>query len=132
MIKFIPTMVYKVCSTADWQQAKQIGSFDGSPHDRRDGFIHLSTYEQLAGTLAKHYSSADGRALPGMVLVAFDTASLGPSLKWEAARDGALFPHLYAPLQTRLAISEAVLDVDAEGRHVLTGEHGHAGGLGRC
>ena len=62
-------------------------------NDRRDGFIHLSAADQLEGTLAKHFAREDG-----LVLLALDPARLGPHLKWEASRGGALFPHLYAPL----------------------------------
>jgi uncharacterized protein (DUF952 family) len=120
----MPRIVYKVCSSADWCQAKRSGAFDGSPDDRRDGYIHLSTYDQLAGTLAKHFSGPDGRGRPGLLLIAFDADALGPSLKWEAARNGALFPHLYAPLKTKLAIRETALDVDTAGRHVLHGDPG--------
>jgi len=122
----MPGMVYKVCSLADWEEAKSKGIFNGSPDDLRDGFIHLSTPGQLAGTLHKHFSGPDGRALPGLVVVAFEADALAPALKWEPARDGALFPHLYAPLDTRLADSEMPLDVDAHGRHVI------AGGLAGC
>ena len=38
----------------------------------RDGFIHLSTQEQLAGTLAKHFRGQDG-----LVLIQFETHLLG-------------------------------------------------------
>jgi len=31
-------------------------------------------------------------------LAAVDAERLGPQLKWEPSRGGALFPHLYAPL----------------------------------
>jgi uncharacterized protein (DUF952 family) len=32
------------------------------------------------------------------MLVAVDGGALGPALKWERSRGGALFPHLYAAL----------------------------------
>ncbi|MGD9806875.1 MAG: DUF952 domain-containing protein [Hyphomicrobiaceae bacterium] len=117
-------MVYKICSSADWRGAKLNGFFHGSPDDLRDGFIHLSTSAQLSGTLQKHFSDSAGKALPGLVLVGFEADALGPKLKWEPARDGALFPHLYAPIETQLAVSEVALEVDATGRHCLPGELG--------
>jgi len=110
-------MVYKVCSEEAWRVAKLNGFFPGSSDDLRDGFIHLSTAEQLAGTLQRHFSGPDGRGLPGLVLVAFEAGALGASLKWEPSRNGALFPHLHAPLDTRLAVRETGLEVDASGRH---------------
>jgi uncharacterized protein (DUF952 family) len=117
-------MVYKVCSSVDWCEAKCSGTFYGSPDDRRDGFIHLSTADQLAGTLDKHFSGPDGRGRPGLVLIAFEADALGSSLRWETARNGALFPHLYAPLPTKAAVRETALDVDAAGRHILDGDFG--------
>jgi uncharacterized protein (DUF952 family) len=38
------------------------------------------------------------------VLVAVESAALGDALKWEASRGGDLFPHLYGPLPTSLAL----------------------------
>lgn len=120
----MPGLVYKVCASADWSEAKRKGHYDGSPDDRRDGFIHLSTLDQLAGTLAKHFSGLDGKGLPGLVLIVLDADALGPSLKWEPARDGALFPHLYAPLETDRAMREVAIEVGPEGRHRLPEELG--------
>ncbi|MDB5446080.1 MAG: hypothetical protein JWQ97_1397, partial [Phenylobacterium sp.] len=39
---------------------------------------------------------------------------LGAALRWEPSRGGALFPHLYEPLETRhvRAVAEAPLDAD--------------------
>jgi uncharacterized protein (DUF952 family) len=37
------------------------------------------------------------------MLVMVDADRLGSSLKWEPSRGGALFPHLYAPLDTSAA-----------------------------
>ncbi len=114
-------MVYKICESGVWAKAAAAGGFAGSADDRRDGFIHLSTVDQLAGTLARHFSDADGNGHPDLVLVAIDAARLGDALKWEPARDGALFPHLYADLDTGLAARVDPIAVAADGRHVLPG-----------
>ena len=66
-----------------------------------DGFIHFSTAQQVAETAAKHFAEESD-----LVLVAFSPDTLGPALKWEPSRDGALFPHLYR----RLRLSEVVWD----------------------
>jgi uncharacterized protein (DUF952 family) len=71
----------------------QRGAYEGSTDDVRDGFIHLSTAKQLAGTLAKHY-----RGREDLTLIALKTSALGAALRWEPSRGGDLFPHLYAPL----------------------------------
>lgn len=107
-------LVYKVCARADWSAAVASGAYDGSVDDRRDGFIHLSTAEQLAGTLAKHFK---GQA--DLVLATFVADDLGASLRWEAARGGQLFPHVYGPLPTVLARAVVPLPVGADGLHRL-------------
>lgn len=95
-----PTLVYKICRGAEWQAAIAAGRYDGSPDDVRDGFIHLSTAEQLEGTLARHFHGIDD-----LVVIAFDAATLGTALRWEPSRGGALFPHLYGSLAPRDALS---------------------------
>ena len=86
-------MIYKICPAQEWAQAVEQRSYSGSLLDRKDGFIHFSTGPQVAGTLAKYYAEAND-----LVLVAVDAATLGDALRFEASRDGALFPHLYAAL----------------------------------
>ena len=102
--------VYKVLTAADWQVASAQGQYTGSADDTRDGFIHLSLHGQLAGTLAKHY-----RGKSGLVLVAFRALDLGPALKFEVSRGGALFPHLYAPLPTAKALWQRPLQLGPDG-----------------
>lgn len=103
-------LVYKVCPMLDWQQATRAGNYAGSADDARDGFIHLSTREQLAGTIEKHFRGRDG-----LVLVALDAAQLGAALRYEASRGGALFPHLYAHLPVSAALSVTPLPLGADG-----------------
>ncbi|MBV6412741.1 MAG: DUF952 domain-containing protein [Xanthomonadales bacterium] len=88
-----PARVYKLLPLASWQRALREGGWAGSADDLRDGYIHLSAADQVAGTLAKYFAAVDDLAL-----VAFDPASLGAALRWEVSRAGARFPHLYAPL----------------------------------
>jgi uncharacterized protein (DUF952 family) len=91
--------IYKICTADEWAQAQRIGKFTGSEVDRLDGYIHFSTRGQVAETATKYFSH-----LSGLLLVMVNADRLGPSLKWEPSRGGALFPHLYAPLDTAAAI----------------------------
>ena len=106
-------LIYKVCENIHWDSANENGEFDGSPDDHRDGFIHLSTAEQLLGTLRKHFSD-----LPDLVLIAFDTATFGDELKWEASRGGDLFPHVYASLDPQQALWVKPLPLGPQG-HII-------------
>ena len=92
------TVIYKICQQKEWLAAEQHREFRGSKDDALDGFIHLSTAAQLAGTLAKHFAGATN-----LLLVAVDAGALGQSLRWETSRGGDLFPHLYAALPLKAA-----------------------------
>jgi uncharacterized protein (DUF952 family) len=86
-------LVYKICPLALWSEAERDGVFRGTPVDHADGFIHFSTAEQVGETAARHFAGAGD-----LVLVAVEAERLGPALKWEPSRGGALFPHLYRDL----------------------------------
>lgn len=85
---------FKILTQSQWDSFVNDGVFQGSADDIRDGFIHLSTAAQLEGTLAKHFAGASDLRIAEIALDRF-----GEALKWEEARDGALFPHLYRPLE---------------------------------
>jgi uncharacterized protein (DUF952 family) len=94
-------LVFKILRRAEWDAFRAAGETLGAPADLADGYIHLSTAEQVAGTAARHFATESD-----LVLVALDTDRLGPDLRWEPARGGALFPHLYRPLR----LSDVVWD----------------------
>ena len=108
------TPIYKICTAAEWREAEGAGAYGGSAVDRRDGFIHFSTAEQAAETAAKWFAGQSG-----LVLVAVDSGALGDRLKWEPSRGGALFPHLYGPLDVKAVLRVDPLPLDASGRHVF-------------
>ncbi len=108
------TLIFKICDADEWETAKAAGIYHGSAHDQQDGFIHFSTAPQLSGTLAKHYTGRDN-----LLLIAVEADALGEALKWEPARNGDLFPHLYAALPTALALWAKPLALGGDGLHVL-------------
>lgn len=114
MDKVVPAIVYKICSVDEWRKAQQAGAFRGSKVDSLDGYIHLSARDQVVETAAKHFAG-----MTDLVLVAVDGATLGGALKWEAARGGALFPHLYAPLLLHAVVWTKPLPIGPDGRHVF-------------
>lgn len=88
------TPIVKLLRATEWAAFQADGSFAGSADDLRDGYIHLSAPEQVAGTAAKWFA---GEA--GVVAITFDADALAADLRWEPARGGVLFPHLYRPLR---------------------------------
>jgi uncharacterized protein (DUF952 family) len=109
----MPT-IYKILSAAEWHAAESVGTFSGSSADRRDGYIHFSTAEQVIETAQKHFSGQRD-----LVLLSVDTTALGDRLKWEPSRGGALFPHLYSELATTAVRGVHPLPLDAQDRHVF-------------
>lgn len=106
--------IYKILRDAEWKTLCSQGESDGAPIDRQDGYIHFSTAPQTTETLEKHFTGEDG-----LILLALESEALGPALKWEPSRGGALFPHLYAPLRLADVIWSAPIAVASHGRHHL-------------
>lgn len=105
-------IVYKILPRQMWSDAMAAGVFHGSPLDLADGFIHFSTAAQVHETAAKHFAG-----IPDLVLVAVSATDLGADVKWEPARGGELFPHLYAALPVARALWAKPLTVGPDGRH---------------
>lgn len=87
-------LILKIFRAPEWARLEREGETPGAPIDIEDGYIHFSTPAQAAETAAKHFAGEDG-----LMLVACDAEALGPELKWEPSRGGALFPHLYRVLR---------------------------------
>lgn len=103
--------IYKICPADLWQEAVVVGVFR-SPVDLADGFIHFSTARQVKETAAKYFA-----AQSELVLAAFDGDRLG--VRYEPSRGGDLFPHLYGPLDPKLALWVKPLPVGTDGAHVF-------------
>lgn len=88
-------LLYKVLTLGEAEEFDRTGEAPLSAADAQDGYVHLSTREQLMKTLEKHFAGQ-----PAVRLLAIDGDRLGEALRWEPAREGALFPHLYGRLQS--------------------------------
>ena len=86
-------LIYKIFHKREWVVLTNSGVTKGAPIDLADGFVHFSTAAQAAETAAKHFAQEDD-----LMLLALEADLLGPDLKWEPSRGGALFPHLYRAL----------------------------------
>ena len=53
-------LVYKILRAQEWATFEREQVFAGSPDDVRDGFVHLSTADQVAGTAAKYFAGDAG------------------------------------------------------------------------
>ncbi|GAA0322426.1 DUF952 domain-containing protein [Sphingomonas oligophenolica] len=105
------TIAYKVLTGPQMATLEHEGSFAGAPIDLADGYIHLSTAEQLDETLAKHFAGQDDLHIAAVDL----DAQEAESVRWEPSRGGALFPHLYAPLLLETVIAYGPIERNADG-----------------
>jgi uncharacterized protein (DUF952 family) len=67
-----------------------------------EGFIHLSSPAQVAGTFHRYYSDRTDLVL---LTIDEDHEIVAASLKWEASTGGDLFPHLYAHLPRQSVVN---------------------------
>ncbi len=104
-----PTTAYKVL-TADQMAALEAGTFAGAPVDLADGYIHLSTREQLTETVDKHFAEQSD-----LWVAAVDLEALGDAVKWEVSRGGAEFPHLYGQLTLETVVAYSPLEREDDG-----------------
>jgi uncharacterized protein (DUF952 family) len=86
-----PRVIYKIVPRDLWLAAEAAGRFTGAPVDLQDGYIHFSTSSQVAETAIRYFSG-----LHNLVLVAILVEHLSDNLRYEIARGGELFPHLYS------------------------------------
>jgi len=113
----IPTdrAIYKILTPDQWAVLRRDGQSTGSNLDQTDGFIHFSTTAQLQGTLDLHYKGAGALVLAGVLISALQDRDL----RWEPARDGSLFPHLYAGLSLSMIARHWTLHPSADGSYVV-------------
>jgi uncharacterized protein (DUF952 family) len=105
-----PATAFKVL-TAEQMAVLEAGSFDGAPVDVADGYIHLSTFDQLTETVDKHFAGQND-----LHVAEVDLEALGEAVKWEPSRGGQLFPHLYGPLPLEVVVAYGPLHRDDAGK----------------
>lgn len=108
------SIIYHMADKDEWDAAKKAGTYQGSPNDIKDGFIHFSTKETVVQSAAKHRAGEKN-----LLLLGFDSGIAGDDLKWEEARGGALFPHLYCALNPDWVTIETPLPLDEDGLHIF-------------
>lgn len=107
-------VIFKIATRVQWDEAQASGTFHGALIDLQDGYIHFSTADQMRETAARHFTGQSD-----LVLLAVDAEQLGDKLAYEVSRGGALFPHLYAPLDLVHVLWVKPLPLDRNGVHVF-------------
>ena len=104
-----PDTAYKVL-TADQMRDLEADRFAGAPIDLADGYIHLSTHDQLTETVDRHFAGQSD-----LWVAAIDLSALGQTVRWEESRGGALFPHIYGPLPLDTVIAYGPIERNDDG-----------------
>jgi uncharacterized protein (DUF952 family) len=106
-------LIFKIVPRTEWEASS--ADYEGSAHDKADGFLHFSTAAQLPETLRRYYAGQDD-----LILVAVATDALGDKLKWEFSESRHEdFPHLYSALSCDAMKWARPIAKDADGRFVL-------------
>ncbi|MDV6029127.1 MAG: DUF952 domain-containing protein [Phycisphaera sp. RhM] len=113
--------LYKILAKADWDDARAADVFSGCGIDLTDGYIHLSSRNQVETTAKLYFAGRED-----LLLVAVDADQLGERLRWEASRDGALFPHVYGDIPLDAVISVDPLPLGEDGSHRFPNSFGPA------
>lgn len=125
--------VYKLVPSSEWDAAWAEGVYRGSAQDQEDGYIHLSTAAQIAGTARKYFEGVSD-----LVLLAIDVEMLeklhapnnesltgkesdAVALRWEPSRGAELFPHLYALLPAAAVTSVTPAPLADDGTPIIPG-----------
>lgn len=85
-------MIYHIVAKADWELQANETEYEAASL-QTEGFIHLSTKEQVAGVLERYYQN-----VPDLLLLEIDPNKLTHNLRYEAATNNEHFPHLYGKL----------------------------------
>tara|TARA_S200000501_G_C20537921_1_gene618722 strand:- start:334 stop:669 length:336 start_codon:yes stop_codon:yes gene_type:complete len=106
-------MIFKILRESEFSYLEKNKTSLGSEDDKRDGFIHFSTAEQLEDTLQRFFCDECK-----LILLAIDSKIFKEELKWEIARNNQSFPHLYGQLNLDHASWVAPIELDGE-THIL-------------
>lgn len=114
--RMIVDFIYHLARAADWQAALQSGWYEGAAEDRRDGFLHFSTAQQITASADRHRAGEAGLVLLEIAIDRLPPPEHGGgTLKWEASPSrGALFPHLYGRLAVAAVTRVADLPLEAD------------------
>ena len=93
-------MVFRILTQEQWSTCKEVLPL--SEIDIRDGYIHMSTQEELIKTANLYFLQEEV-----LVILAFEAQIFGAQLKMEfVSSRNAYFPHLYANELLRSQIFE--------------------------
>lgn len=95
-----------ICLREAWEAACRVGEYRAESLET-EGFIHCSTLEQVVGSANRYYFGRQD-----LLMLVIDPARLDSEIRFEVARNGQLYPHLYGPLP--VAAVERVIEFPSQ------------------
>lgn len=84
--------ILHITQRIQWEQAKYHHSYVADSL-AREGFIHCSKVSQLIKVSQRFFYNQTG-----LVILVIDSNKVKPDIRYEAAEEGELFPHIYGAL----------------------------------
>ncbi|WP_428407643.1 DUF952 domain-containing protein [Hyphococcus sp.] len=110
MSKTPPDFVYRLASMDEWLKTQATGVAPKREIDLKDGYVHLSTREQVLETARLHFAGADD-----LLALEIPVEAVAEDLKFELApKRGEEFPHLYRDLLAGDVAAALRLERDGE------------------
>ncbi|BFZ54951.1 hypothetical protein PYCC9005_001989 [Savitreella phatthalungensis] len=78
--------------------------------DRKDGFIHMSTADQVPGTVGRFF-----KGVKKVTLIKVRLQTIDHKLKWEQSSNHGTFPHIYGDLLQSDIVDRAEFTLDEGG-----------------
>lgn len=102
-------MIFHIAPRDEWERGAYVPASLAT-----EGFVHLSTAEQLDETLSLYFAGRE------VAVLAIDEASLGDRLRWEPpagphARSGQVFPHWYGAFDAAAVVGVTMRSVGSPG-----------------
>ena len=103
-------------TTEDTWQCALLAGYYAPAQFAAEGFIHLSTIDQVITVANRFY-----RGLSRAILLTIDPHRLQGEVRYEPGDDGAWFPHLYGVLNLDAVIAVQPFTPDNSGTYILPG-----------
>jgi len=105
-------MIYHVATRAEWEAGQKEGMYTPAAFDA-DGFIHLSSLDQIVDVANRYF-----RGQRGLVLVCVNPDAVEAPIKYEDLADqGQYYPHIYGKLNLDAVIRVIPFSPDPDGSY---------------
>ena len=109
------TILLHITTEGAWRRALEEGYYT-PPNYLAEGFIHLSTVDQVIAVANRFY-----HGLSQPILLAVDPNRIQAELRYETSDERIWYPHLYGPLNLKAVIAVLPFPCDSTGTYFLPG-----------